>query len=263
MGVDGPLRRILGDAFAAREAGDDAVGELYVLWDVQPGTGEVVAQLSATLTSWGFGPEVKRIAVGVCTADGEVQYYTFRLEDGIASEDELVRGAHTMAGRRLDLWRLSEFDITRLPATDDVWLFECVAKSNPDDRRLVAMAQVRQLAAVRDRDGGLVGLPHAERAVSNCLEAIRRTRASRGSAGNKLDMNHVWVDVWPEIDLSLDDIKPLQSKITPLSDGAGIEEVLCQGRFRQGDRLTPLALRFHAQPGAGVTTTVGRPRRSR
>ncbi len=253
----GPLAGRVTGLFEERNPGDDAVGELYVLWDEQPEPESVVAELSGTLTSWGLGPEVKRIAVGVSTADGEVQYYTFRFRDGVAVEDELVRGLHPMAGRRLDLWRLREFDTTRLPATEDVWLFECVAKSNPDDRRLVAMAQVRQLAAVRDREGNLVGLPHAERAISNCLEAIRRTRASRGAAGNKLDMNHVWVDVWPEIDLSLEDITPLQSKITPLSDGAGIEEVLCQGRFRQGERLVPLAVRFHSQPGSGVTTTVG------
>lgn len=46
-----------------------------------------------------------------------------------------------MVARRLDLWRLREFDLTRLPAPEDVLLFDCVAKSNPADRRLVAMAQ--------------------------------------------------------------------------------------------------------------------------
>lgn len=58
----------------------------------------------------------------------------------------------------------------------------------------------------------------------------------------------------------VDDIVPLQNKITPLSDGAGIEEVLCQGRFVQPDgTLTPLAVRFHSQPGAGVTASVSPP----
>ena len=43
-------------------------------------------------------------------------------------------------------------------------------------------------------------LPHAERAVENCLEAIRRARVARGAAGAKLDMNHVWVHVWPVVE---------------------------------------------------------------
>ncbi|MFT3888507.1 MAG: carboxyl transferase domain-containing protein [Arachnia sp.] len=257
----GPLERLVAEQFAAREAGEDAVCELYVRVEGEPDADELGARIVEQLRGWSWGPDVKRIAVGACTDD--VSYYTYRFEDGVLEEDTRVRGAHPMAGRRLDLWRLREFDTTRLPAPEDVWLFECVAKSNPGDRRLVAMAQVRQLAAVRDDEGRLLALPHAERAIAHCLEAIRRTRTSRGSAGSKLDLNHVWIDVWPEIDLSLDDVTPLQSKITPLSDGAGIEEVLCQGRFRtttpDGEALVPMAIRFHAQPGAGVTASVGAP----
>ena len=202
---------------------------------------------------------MQRVAIGVAEPDGKVEYRTFRFTEGELDEDDKIAGLPPMAGRRLDLWRLRDFETTRLPAPEDVLLLECVAKTNPDDRRLVAMAQVRQLAIVRDNEGRLVGLPHAERAVANCLEAIRRTRSSRGSAGSKLDMNHVWVHVWPEIDLEIADIQPLQDRITPLSDGAGIEEVLCQGRFRRGDQLVPLAVRFHALPGSGVTTTVTPP----
>ncbi len=80
------------------------------------------------------------------------------------------------------------------------------------------------------RTGRVTGLPHAERAVENCLEAIRRVRASRGAAGSKLDTNHVWVQVWPVVEAELDQITTLQGKITPLTDGAGIEEVLATGR---------------------------------
>ena len=94
-------------------------------------------------------------------------------------EDTLTRGVHPMVGRRLNLWRLREFDVTRIEAPEDVLLYECVARENPADRRLVALAQVRQLAVVRDEHGRVSGLPHAERAVENCLEAIRRTRVAR------------------------------------------------------------------------------------
>src|SRR5699024_6048531 len=148
----------------------------------------------------------------------------------VLSEDALVRGFHPMVGRRLNLWRLSEFDVTRLDAPDDVLLYEAVARSNPADRRLIAMAQVRQMAVVRDDDGRIVGLPHAERAVEHCLEAIRRVRTERGSAGSRLDVNHVWVTVWPAIEADVEQLAALQDKITPLSEGAGLEEVLTQGR---------------------------------
>ena len=58
-----------------------------------------------------------------------------------------------MVGRRLNLWRLRDFDVTRLEAPEDVLLYHCVATDNPADQRLVALAQVRQLAVVRDEDG--------------------------------------------------------------------------------------------------------------
>ena len=72
---------------------------------------------------------------------------------GSIVEDELVRGVHPMVGRRLNLWRLREFDITRLEAPEDVLLYHCVARDNAADQRLVALGQVRQLAVVRDERG--------------------------------------------------------------------------------------------------------------
>ena len=108
--------------------------------------------------------------------DRPVSYFTFRPgPDGIV-EDDLVRGVHPMVGRRLNLWRLRNFRITRLDAPEDVLLYHCVADDNEADQRLVALAQIRQFAIVRDQDGQVVSLPHAERAVASCLEAIRRAR---------------------------------------------------------------------------------------
>ena len=165
-----------------------------------------------------------------------------------------------MVGRRLNLWRLRNFDVTRIEAPEDVLLYECVARENPTDRRLVALAQVRQLAVVRDEQGRVTALPHAERAVESCLEAIRRARVARGSAGAKLDMNHVWVHVWPVVEIDESGLAALGNKIRPLTDGAGIEEVLAQGRVAvAGGDPVPVAVRFGAQPGAGVVSTVEEP----
>lgn len=260
LAAGGALHRLLAREVARRHDGQQAVGELYVHFPDDADVDRVGESLGATIAGWQLDPAVRRVAVAICKSDGTVEYRTFRFPDGEPVEDTRIRGLHPMSTRRLDLWRLQEFDITRLPAPAEVLLYECVARTNPDDRRLVAMAQVRQLAAVYDESGNLVGLPHAERAVERCLEAIRRTRASRGTAGSKLDMNHVWIHVWPEVRLDLEDIVPLKDKITPLSDGAGIEEVLCQGRFAQaGGTPRALAVRFHARAGTVTATVSGRP----
>ncbi len=263
LSADSPaLHASIAGLLQERLPAEEAVVELYLAWPTPPDADQVSGLLATRLTALPWTRDARRVVVAVCP-DGPdpVSYFTFRWNAGTLGEDARIRGIHPMVGRRLDLWRLMEFETTRLPAPEDVLLFECVARSNPDDRRLVAMAQVRQLAAVRDAGGRLVALPHAERAVENCLEAIRRVRASRGSEGKKLDMNHVWVHVWPVVDIDLRDLTALQTKITPLGEGAGLEEVLAHGRFATGDGGTVArAIRFHYRPGSGVTASVeGRP----
>ncbi|WGY00316.1 carboxyl transferase domain-containing protein [Nocardioides sp. QY071] len=254
-------------------ADHDDVVEIYLRWPDAPADPDrASAEVAKMLAGHDFAARARRVSVAVCPAAPQpVDYFTFRPEGFEARsartsttelvEDTLIRGMHPMVGRRLNLWRLREFDVTRLAAPDDVLLYECVARTNPADRRLVAAAQVRQLAVVRDDEGRVIALPHAERAVENCLEAIRRVRTARGREGTKLDVNHVWVTVWPVVEADLDQLTALQGKITPLSEGAGIEEVLAEGRVASpdGGAPTPLAIRFHAKPGAGVVADIVAP----
>jgi acetyl/propionyl-CoA carboxylase alpha subunit/acetyl-CoA carboxylase carboxyltransferase component len=235
------------------------VVDLYLSW---PGAPEAVTEMSdalrGILRALPFTEQVRRISVAVCPGDGRhVSYFTFRPAPGGVAEDDLVRGVHPMVGRRLNLWRLRDFEVTRLDAPADVLLYHCTAPGNPADQRLVAMAQVRQMAIVRDADGHVTSLPHAERAVASCLEAIRRARASRGAAGRKLDMNHVFLHIWPAIDAPLDELTAMQAAMAPLTRGAGVEEVLVQGRIEARDgRVHSATVRFSYQPGAGVVTAV-------
>jgi len=238
------------------------VVDLYLSW---PGVPDSVTEVSDTLQqvlrTLPFAARVRRTAVAVCPGgDDPVSYFTFRPgPDGVV-EDNLVRGVHPMVGRRLNLWRLREFDVTRLDAPEDVLLYHCVAPGNAADQRLVALAQIRELAIVRDAEGHVTSLPHAERAVASCLEAIRRERSARGAAGSRLDMNHVFLHIWPVIAAPLDELTALQRTIAPLTSGAGVEEVLAQGRIAATDgRVHDAAVRFSYQPGAGVVTAVTGP----
>ena len=247
----------------SRGEDEDAVADLYLHWaDAPEGADETSEQLRALLAALPVARDVRRLCVAVCAGgDRPVGYYVFRPDhDGGPVEDDLTRGVHPMVGRRLNLWRLRNFHVTRVEAPEDVLLYDCVARENPADRRLVALAQVRQMSVVRDESGTVTALPHAERAVENCLESIRRARVARGSAGAKLDMNHVWVHVWPVVDVDEIGLTALGTKISPLTDGAGIEEVVAEGRVAVpgGDPL-PVAVRFGAQPGAGVVSSVEEP----
>ena len=65
---------------------------------------------------------------------------TFRpTQDGGLAEDRTIRDMHPLTGQRLDLWRLKNFDGTRLPAAPGTYLFHVVARENPSDERLMAL----------------------------------------------------------------------------------------------------------------------------
>ena len=243
-------------------AGHSVVMDLYLSWPDAPESMLDVSQaLQQVLRSLPFAARVRRTAVAVCPGGGRpVSYFTFRPgPDGVV-EDDLVHGIHPMVGRRLNLWRLRDFEVTRLEAPEDVLMYHCVAPDNAADERLVVLAQIRELAVVRDADGHVTSLPHAERAVASCLEAIRRERTARGAAGARLDMNHVFLHLWPVIDAPLDELTALQRTIAPLTSGAGVDEVLAQGRIAAPDGdVRTAAVRFSYQPGAGVVIAVTDP----
>jgi len=259
----GGLVAALEEQVASRPAGHEAVIDLYLHWPHAPETADDTAQvLHSVLGRHGFAHSVRRVAVAVCRGgERPVSYVTMRpAGDGAGViEDDLVRGVHPMVGRRLTLWRLRDFRITRVEAPEDVLLYHCVAPGNEADQRLVALAQVRELAVVRDADGHVTSLPQAERAVTQCLEAIRRARATV-PGGARLDMNHIFLQVWPVIDAPIEELTALQRTIAPLTAGAGIEEVAAQGLIQAPDgSVHEAAVRFSYQPGAGVVASVGPP----
>jgi acetyl/propionyl-CoA carboxylase alpha subunit/acetyl-CoA carboxylase carboxyltransferase component len=247
----------LEEQLTAAPAGHQCVLDLYVrATEVPDSAAEASAELNAVLTKLDLTRQVRRVVTAICPGSGRpVTYYTFRPQAGGLVEDDLVRGVHPMVGRRLKMSRLKEFNITRLDAPEDVLLYLLVAPNNESDRRLVALAQIREFAVVRDADGHVVSLPHAERAVASCGEAIRRARARLG--GPRLDMNYVALHIWPTVDAPVSELTALQRTISPLTVGAGIEEVIAEGMVVAPDgRARNTVVRFSFQPGAGVVTSV-------
>ncbi|WP_265447425.1 carboxyl transferase domain-containing protein [Flexivirga meconopsidis] len=238
-------------------AGSQGVVDLYLAWPDAPDCADEASDaLRSMLEPLGFAHDVRRVSLAVSPGEGKpVGYFIFRPQpDGSLAEDVLVRGVHPMVGRRLNLWRLRDFDITRLEAPEDVLLYRCVARDNESDKRLVALAQVRQLTVTTDDAGQVTGLPHAERAISNCLEAIRRVRAE-GSA--VYDMNYVWVHIWPTIEADLDQLTSLKDRIAPVTARAGVEEVVVDGTVAFPSGPEAVSASFHFEPGSGVVSTLG------
>ncbi|MFC4562255.1 carboxyl transferase domain-containing protein [Nocardiopsis mangrovi] len=246
--------------------GADAIdADIYLAWENQPEDPDAMAAaLHDAVNAHPLPPRVRRLTTTVAGRGGAVMHhhFTFRPSpDGGMAEQRLIRGLHPYIAQRMQLERLREFDLTRLPSLDEeVYLFQCVAKDNPADDRLVAFAQVRDLTELREHDGRLVALPTAEDTVAACLDAIRRARAQRPST-KRLSTNRIVVYVWPPSDITRDELQTIAQRVLPTAAGAGLEEILFIARQRDpatGD-LTKTAVRISVDATGGIDVTIGAP----
>ncbi len=259
--VDGLPATARAAASMAQEVDDptNLVVDLYVAWSDGPADDdEMSAALHRILADVPLVSSGRRVTVTVFGGTGEhVRQVTFRPgPDGLA-EERVLRDMHPLTGQRLDLWRLKNFDGTRLPAAEDTYLFQCKAKDNPADERLVALAEVRDITPVHDASGQVVSLPAVERALAACLDGIRRHQAQRR---DRLDANLIFLYVWPLVEVPLEDIGDFARAVAPLTAGAGLEEVMILGRVEDEAAQEPryVALRFTNGP-TGVTVSVTDP----
>lgn len=242
-------------------ATDGVVADLYLRWEDQPDVDATAERLGALLAEHPLPASVRRVVLTVAGTGGAVMHhhFTFRREGAGFTEDRLIRGLHPQIAQRLQLERLHEFDLTRLPSADEeIYLFKAVAKSNPADERLIAMGQVRDLTPLREADGRLVALPALEDAVTACLDAIRNIQAQRPQ-NKRFDTNRIMMYVWPQTELTTDELNTLMQRILPTSVGAGLEEVQFLARRRtDAGKLAELAVRI-TFGGHGARLHVGPP----
>ncbi|WP_410564872.1 biotin carboxylase N-terminal domain-containing protein [Amycolatopsis sp. cmx-4-61] len=246
-------------------ATDGVVADLYLRWEDQPDVDATAERLGSLLAANPLPAGVRRIVVTVAGTGGAVMHHHFTFErEGNGStaftEDRLIRGLHPQIAQRLQLQRLREFDLTRLPSADEeIYLFKAVAKTNPADERLIAMGQVRDLTPLREADGRLVALPALEDAVTACLDAIRNIQAQRPQH-KRFDTNRIMMYVWPPTDLTTEELNTLVQRILPTSVGAGLEEVQFLARRRtDAGKLTELAVRITLDAGRGARLHVEAP----
>ncbi|MEU9510209.1 carboxyl transferase domain-containing protein [Micromonospora sp. NPDC048170] len=246
-------------------SGDDAIdADIYLAWENQPADFDALAAaLHEVVSAHPLPSQVRRLTTTVAGRGGAVMHhhFTFRPSTVGMIEERLIRGLHPYIAQRMQLERLSKFDLTRLPSSDEeVYLFQCVARENPSDDRLVAFTQVRDLTELREHDGRLVSLPTAEDVIATCLDSIRRAQSRRPSK-NRFSTNRIVVYVWPPSDITPAELKMLAGRVLPTTAGAGLEEILfiARQRDRRTGALNKIAVRISFDATGGTTLTVGEP----
>ncbi|MGP4025884.1 ATP-binding protein [Actinomadura sp. 3N407] len=258
----------LGDALRGLgelAGGDEAIdADIYLAWENQPEDFDAMAAaLHEVINAHPLPDRVRRLTATVAGSSGAVMHhhFTFRPSGGGMVEERLIRGLHPHIAQRMQMERLSKFDLTRLPSSDEeVYLFQCVARDNPSDDRLVAFAQVRDLTELREHDGRLLTLPTAEYTIASCLDSIRRAQARRPSK-NRFNTNRIVIYVWPPSDLTRTELERIAGRVLPTTVGAGLEEILLIGRQRDRStgELFKIAVRVTYDAAGGTELTVGEP----
>ena len=238
----------------AELGGGAFVADIYLTWHDQPDVDAMAASLREVFDAAALPAGVRRVTMTVAGRTGAVMHHHFTFRPG-AGEDRLIRGLHPLIARRLELQRLRDFDLTRLPSADEeVYLFRCVAPKNPSDERLVAMSQVRDLTPLRDAEGRIIALPAVEGSLDACLDAIRKVQAQR-PAKKRFDTNRIFIYVWPPSELTLEELNGLAQRVLPTTAGAGLEEVQFLGRQRDSTtgELHDIAVRISYDNGIRVS----------
>ena len=169
-----------------------------------------------------------------------------------------------MVAERLGLWRLRDFELTRLHSATDVHLFHAQGRNVPEDRRLIVTGDVRDLTVLRDDDGNVRALPQVEAVLDAGLDSLRSVRAADSDLAG-LRWNRVLLYVWPVVEVPLTELDGIVRTLAPRTDALGIEQVMVRFRSRDGAPDDPSApthdyvLRMTRPPGAGLTLRVTEP----
>ncbi|MGO8797025.1 MAG: carboxyl transferase domain-containing protein [Candidatus Sulfotelmatobacter sp.] len=246
----------------ALPADHDIVMDFYLCSTRKLGEADATqAEVQQMLNEAGLPRPIRRIVVAVAgKSEGRfashLQYFTYRTAENGFQEEKFYRGLHPMMGKRLHLWRLSNFNIERLPSVEDVYLIHAVSRDNPKDERLFAAAEVRDVTPVRDAAGRIVQLPHLERMLMEALAAIRLFQ-SRRRPNERLYWNRVFLYVWPPLNLKPDELNDIVRKLQPATEGLGLEQVVVRARIPNSTtgELRDMVVRISSPVGSGLLIT--------
>jgi acetyl-CoA carboxylase carboxyltransferase component/pyruvate/2-oxoglutarate dehydrogenase complex dihydrolipoamide acyltransferase (E2) component len=253
------VRRLAADA----PQGSEIVADLYFQRSGRPAKEDGIAgKIGDLLAGSSLPSALRRVAVVLFGNEG-MQSFTFRraASEGDAFREERVyRGIHPMLALRLELWRLQNFHLERLAAPERVYFFHGVARDNPRDERLFAVAEVRDLTPVRDAEGRVVELPQLEHMLMEALTGIRRFQ-SRRAASDRLQWNRVLLNIWPPVDLRPEELDRLVRRLAPLSEGLGLEKVAVRCRIpdRESGELQDRVLEISSFEEAGAALRLRKP----
>jgi acetyl/propionyl-CoA carboxylase alpha subunit/acetyl-CoA carboxylase carboxyltransferase component len=213
----------------------------FYAWQPSPAEAPdtTAAEFKELLNGANLAPYVRRVVLCIASPRHgrggiHTQHFTFCPGTLGYVEERLYRGLHPMTSKRLQLWRLQNFDIERLPSAEDIYLFKGVARENPKDERLFAIGEVPDLTPIRDKAGNVVQLPFLERTLMDALAAIRQVQLRRPPE-ERLHWNRVLLYVQPVAAFRNEELQTIARRLAWQTEGLGLEKVVIRARMTDPD----------------------------
>lgn len=185
-------------------------------------------------------PTATTIVLNFSTAPTEVETHVFRPNGTFATEVE--SRLHPGIVARCETWRLAHFDTKLVEATPSATLVAAAARRSARDRRLVVLAEVRDLTPA---DGEPFQMPALERALRDAIDLIRRHQTAAGEAPTHL-WNRIFVNIEPSWTLPIGRLAEIGARIAPSARNLQLEQILLRLRIVENggadDRIIILAV---------------------
>ena len=224
-----------------------------------PPAEETVEAIREVLDTARFPRRIHRVSVAVSASESSltmagVMLFTYRHHEIGFVEEKTYRGIHPMMGKRLEIWRLQNFQIERIPTIEDIYLFKGVSQENPGDERLFAFAEVRDLTPSDVNHQGHLWIPNLEFILLETLASMRRYLAQLPPR-NRLYWNRVLLYLWPPLTIPADELQEIFKRMQPALEGLGLEKVTARVRIPGENGMLKAAILEVTQPAGGVVVT--------
>jgi acetyl/propionyl-CoA carboxylase alpha subunit/acetyl-CoA carboxylase carboxyltransferase component len=189
----------------------------------------------APLESVRVHADAPRLTVTTVPGSGEWAHRTWLATPEGLRESTVHYGIHPETARRIDLERLDDFELERIPAVENVYCFYGRSRAVPSDERIIVLADARSRSPDDGREAALhvPTFEHAFNEATRALRAILRTRDPK----RRLQWNRIALFVSPAIFLDPDTARTLSRRLAPATRHLGLEKVLV--RLQILDRDAP------------------------
>jgi len=223
----------------AHEKGSDSANplfagalELFVPVDESFDANATLDTLSAALATKSAN---LRLTLNFISPNGTSEHRTFVPSGSGLVEVQHFHGIHPETARRIDLERLNNFQLERIPGVKGIYCFYGRSKEIPADERIFVLADVGGRSPDESHDVRLF-LPtfeHAFHEATRALRTILRTRDPK----RRLQWNRIVLFVAPEIFLDAEVPQVLANRLAPQTRNLGIEKIVVRLKLLDRENL--------------------------